>query len=363
MRLMIVRVGAMGDILHALPAVTAWRARNPGATIGWVAEPHWAPLLADTTLIDRVHLAPTREWKRRPFASSTLRSIAKLRGELRQERYDVCVDLQGSIRSAVIARMSGARRVIGADAPRERPARMFYGERVRTYAAHVIEHACALLSAIDGNPLTAQAVRLSDDPAAEIWAAEIAAEDAREFVLLVPGAGWGAKQWPADHFRELAAALGSAGYRVLINASPAVSTPGPPSLAARIAAGTGAEIVPCTLAQLIALTRRAALVIGGDTGPVHLAAALGRPVIALFGPTDPARNGPALPCSSSAGSDTVVLRSEQSRTDHRRLDVVESGLATIAPAQVIELALGRLERVTGRLAQTGGTLQEEESDG
>ena len=134
----------MGDVLHGLPAVAALRARMPECFIGWVVEPRWAALLraegatkrgAGMPLVDRVHLVPTGEWKRRPFAGATLRGIAGLRRELRAEEYDVCVDLQGSVRSAAIGWMAGARRFVGASEPREWLAREFYGERVELRGA------------------------------------------------------------------------------------------------------------------------------------------------------------------------------------------------------------------------------------
>ena len=113
-RVLIVRIGAMGDVLHAMPAVAALRQRHPEWFIGWAVDPCWQELLrsglatergAAMPLIDRCYAVPTREWNRRPFSLDTLRSIRAVRRELRGERFDLCVDTQGTIRSSVIGRL------------------------------------------------------------------------------------------------------------------------------------------------------------------------------------------------------------------------------------------------------------------
>ena len=313
--MLIVRVGAMGDVLHGLPAVAALRARMPGCFIGWAVEPRWKALLGEP-VVDKVHEVPTREWKRRPFSVATVREVLRLRREMRAEEYEVCVDLQGSVRSAVIGRMAGAKRFVGAERPRERQARILYGERVELRAEHVVGQGCELVGAGAGEELQAVRVELPRDEGAERWAEAVVEElrlppmsqnrdmghpDGAGFVLLVPGGGWGAKQWGAERYRELARGLAQAGYRVLVNGVAGGE---------EIARDGHARVLESSVAELVALTRRAALVIGGDTGPVHLAAALGRPVVALFGPTDPRRNGPYFP-----GAKVRVLRDAGSVTE------------------------------------------------
>ncbi len=156
LRVLIVRVGAMGDVLHGLPAVAALREAVPDCFIGWAIEPRWRALLrtgsakvrgAQMPIVDRVHEVQTQAWKKEPFAPATVKDVAKLRREMRGQRYDVCVDLQGSIRSAVIGKMAGARRFVGPRNPREGLARTLYGERVRLTETHVIAQACELLGA------------------------------------------------------------------------------------------------------------------------------------------------------------------------------------------------------------------------
>jgi heptosyltransferase-1 len=365
-RVLIVRIGAMGDVLHGMPAVAGLRAalaaELPGCVIGWAVEPRWAPLLQTGAgvagpLVDRVHLVKTKEWKRRPFATETVREIAALRRGLRAEQYDVCVDVQGSIKSGVIGWMAGAKRFVGPDAPRERQARLLYGERVTVAAPNVIGQACELVGDAIGRPVSGGRVELPVDVAAEAWANEallrLAEKDAvrplesggssfqgaaRGFVLIAPTAGWGAKEWGAERYGALAKGLMDAGFRVLMNKLPGSLL----SMEDEVARISGASALYSTLPQMIALTRRAALVVGGDTGPVHLAAALGRPVVALFGPTDPARNGPDFP-----GARVRVLRDAGSVTSHKRLAETEAGLAKVRVEEVLAAALAMLGERTG----------------
>ncbi len=203
-RLLIVRLGAMGDILHALPAVTALRLAHPDWQIGWVVEPRWQALLnagnkgtreqgnketrapgseinssrsampvrsSAMPVVDRLHFAPSREWKRHPLSAATRRAIGALRRELRAAEYSAVLDLQGAIRSAVIARMSGCPRRIGEASPREWPAQWLFTERVVTHGAHVIEQDVELASAVAGDALSSVDAQLPIDPEAEAWCA------------------------------------------------------------------------------------------------------------------------------------------------------------------------------------------------
>jgi heptosyltransferase-1 len=339
---LIVRLGAMGDILHALPAVTALRRAHPEWTIGWAIEPQWRALLAadvpqtcagrcpQRPLVDRIHLAPAKAWARRPLAPATLRSLLAARRELRAGEYDIAVDLQGAVRSAMLARWARPARLIGEAKPRESAARWLFSERVSTTGTHVIEQAFDVARSIAGDALAAILPDLPFDPAAASWC-ETAAPEA-PFVLLNPGAGWGAKRWPTDRYAAVAAAIADHGLAVAINASPA-ERPLAEELA-RLAGGAARVLTP-TLGQLIELTRKASLVIAGDTGPLHLASALGRPTVGIFGPTDPARNGPF-------HGEFRVLRHPGSRRDHTRRTEAEAGLLTITPEAVLEAATALL---------------------
>jgi heptosyltransferase-1 len=343
-RLLIVRLSSMGDVIHALPAATALRAALPGATIGWVIEERWAellrargypldgPLSEQKPLVDRVHLVRTKQWRRRPLAPATWTDSRSSLGEIRRTRYDVAMDFQGSIRSAVIARWSGAPKIVGFSAPRESPARWFYKSSVQAKSAHVIEQNLELVSELVSE-LTSSSVVLQTilprDPVAEIWCDRYLEEiPAKQIVLLNPGAGWGAKQWPAERYGAVARELGNDRFTLLINHGP-----GEEKLAQAVADSSGgaAQPVLCSLAQLIALTRRASLFIGGDTGPLHLAAALQVPVVAIFGPTDPARNGPF-------GTQSIVLRDPQSVTSLSHRAETEPGLLRISTGQALAAA-------------------------
>src|ERR1700753_4230395 len=150
-KLLIVRVGALGDVLHALPAAAALRAKRPDWTIDWVVDPRWAPLLVNgegqSEIVNRVHLAETKMWSAAPFSWKTLRSVAALRKELRNERYDVVVDMQGTMRSAVIGRFARAREFAGYENPREAAAAHLYRSTRRRIGTHVVEQGAALLGA------------------------------------------------------------------------------------------------------------------------------------------------------------------------------------------------------------------------
>jgi heptosyltransferase I len=339
-RLLVVRLGAMGDILHALPAVTALRQAHPAWIIDWVVEPQWQPLLAADSstgprtvrdsaqpLVDRIHLAPTKAWRKSPLSSNTFREIKTLRRALRAAGYNAVIDLQGAIRSAVVARLPGCPRVIGEAEPRERAARRLFTETVATRCAHVIEQDLELASAIAGDGLQPARPWLPVDPTAEAWAEALLPPGSSQSVLMNPGAGWGAKRWPADRYGEVAAELIRRGYQVFANAGPGEE----PLVNAIHQTAPAAIPLACTLAQLIALTRRISLAIAGDTGPLHLACALGRPVAGIYGPTDPSRNGPF-------GTRFKVLRSPESRRDHTRHPAPEAGLLTIQPGAVLRAA-------------------------
>ena len=337
-RILIVRVGAMGDVLHGMPAIAALRAAIPNAFIGWAVEPRWSPLLraqsedavsqAHLPLVDCVHHVEAKAWSKHPLSFATLGSVRSLRHALRGGDYDIAIDLQGSIRSAVIARLSSASRIVGNATPREAPARLLYTQRVAVTAAHVAEQAAEIVSAAIALSLQPQPAELPHDTVAGRWCDAILGGDTRRIVFLAPTAGWGAKQWPLAKFAAVAIACGRARLRVLVNKA------GPNDKIADglVQASDGfAEPVDCTMSQLIELLRRVSLVVAGDTGPLHLAAALGKPTVALFGPTDPARNGPF-------GAPSRVLRSAVSTTDHRRHAESEAGLASISVAEVLAAA-------------------------
>ena len=349
-RLLVVRLGAMGDILHALPAVTALRLAHPGWQMDWVVEPAWAPLLTTGSeagrrvqrgpaqpIVDAIHPASVKAWGRSPLSAKTIREIKYLRQNLRAGGYDAVLDFQGAIRSAFIGRLAGCQRVIGEAKPREQAAKWLFTERVETRGVHVIEQDLEVASAVAGDALQPMLPLLPVDPEAETWCdallgAGMDHAPARSVVLLNPGAGWGAKRWPVERYAAVAQGLAERGFSVVVNAGP-----GETELAQAIREQSSGAALPaaCTLSQLIALTRRVSLAIAGDTGPLHLACALGKPVIGIFGPTDPARNGPF---GARGWARFRVLRSAESRRDHTRRAEPEAGLLTIQPGDVLQAA-------------------------
>lgn len=339
-RLLIVRLGSMGDIIHTLPAVTALRRVFPEATLGWIVEECWAELLctlpeprsgprsARRPLVDQVHTVNTKFWRKSLFSIQTWEQIAAGLSELRAQRYQVAVDFQGAVRSALLARWSGAPVVFGTTQPRENVASMFYTRQMIARGNHVVEQNLSLAEAVARHPLEMPKLEFPHDPVAEKKCEERLQQNIGDFALLNPGAGWGAKQWPAERYGHVARRLAQDGVKSLINFGP-----GEEALMRSVESasdGTAKGIV-CSLMELIAITRRARLFIGGDTGPMHLAAALGIPVVAIFGPTNPARNGPF-------GTRSIVLRSPASPTTHSRRAQPDPGMLEITADEVVAAA-------------------------
>ncbi len=356
-RLLVVRLSAMGDVIHTLPAAAALRQAFPHATLGWLIEERWAELLCtlrhpragrrspQRPLVDCVHSVNTAGWRREPFSFNTWQQMAAGLSQLRGIQYDAAIDFQGAVRSALLGRWSGAPIVYGSAQPRENAASMFYTRNVllKTQGTHVVEQALALVGAVVSSttasasvptaiissalvptPTAEGRVEFPLDPDAENKIAGFTA-DVNDFAILNPGAGWGAKRWPVERYGQVAKELAKDGLCSLINYGP-----GEEELAVAVeAAGVGAaRKISCSISELIALTRRARLFIGGDTGPMHLAAALRIPVVAIFGPTNPARNGPF-------GTRSTVLRSASSMTDHTRRREPEQGLLEITVGEVV----------------------------
>ena len=346
-RLLIVRLSAMGDVIHTLPAAQALRDAFPQAMIGWVIEERWAELLcapgtprrgprsAQRPLADWVHPVSLTGWRKSLLTIPTMQQIAKVWNDVRAARYDVAVDLQGAIRSAVLANWSGARVVYGATEPRESPASLWYTRSVIARGTHVIQQNLSVAEAVGQRKMNVPHVEFPRDAGAERRIEQqLADATIGEFAILNPGAGWGAKRWPAERYGRVARALAGDGVRTILNYGP-----GEEDLAgaAEAASEGAARAMKYSISELIALTRRAKLFVGGDTGPLHLAAALQVPVVAIFGPTDPARNGPY-------GTRSIVLRNPASPTTHARKAQPDEGLLEISVEAVVSAAHSLLAR-------------------
>lgn len=338
--LLVVRLGAMGDVIHTLAAVCCLRTAFPQMNIGWIIEERWSELLcAAGTLLsgprspqrpiaDFVHVVDTKRWRRSLLSRQTKREARQALSEVRDQHYEVAADFQGALKSAAFVRMSQANAIFGFAHPREWPAGMFYRHKVSARGAHVIEQYHSLAEAVAGKPLIQSAAVFPRDERAEASIAKKISGLSENLVIINPGAGWGSKQWPAQRYGEIARALSLLGLFPLINFGPNEH-----SLAYEVlmASGGTAQPISCSISELITLTRRARLFIGGDTGPLHLAAALQVPVVAIFGPTDPARNGPR-------GAKNAVLRSSISKTSLSHTTAPDPGLLAISADEVLSAA-------------------------
>lgn len=305
-RFLIVRLGALGDVVHAIPVAAALRRAFPSARIDWLVSAKHREILDLVPVIDRRLVINDRG------DASGGTSLLSAIGELRRARYDVAIDLQGLLKSAVLARSSGAPRVVGFSSryARERAARLFYTDaynpgRGGLYdpreTRHVVDINLGLLAVLG---ITAPAREFPIE-AVDSEAARRAREQAGGgYALLNPGAAWPNKRWPPERLAAIATAL-RARHGLM---SVVLWGPGEEALAeAVVAAADGAAFVSpkATVADLVALARGAALMVSGDTGPTHIAAAVGTPIVGIYGPTRPARNGPMSPLDVTVSRDGV----------------------------------------------------------
>jgi heptosyltransferase-1 len=269
-----------------------------------VIKPRWAPLLAGNPFVDEII----------PY-ERTAPGIRALRSQLRRERFDVVVDLQGLIQSALIAASARSDKKVGfaRTQAREAPAALFYSTGVRTTSAHRVDQYIELATAAGASRV------VRSFPLPEGRAEGTLPEE--RFVLACPFAGWGAKQWPVENYSRLAHELARWNIKLVVN--------GPPTSAAALGRIEGAEIHLSGLDGLIHATRRASAVVGVDSGPMHLAAALSKPGVAIYGPTDPASHGPY-------GGSIHVLRDPKAVTSYKRLDKPDASMSAIPCEAVIE---------------------------
>jgi lipopolysaccharide heptosyltransferase I len=280
-RLLVVRLGSLGDLVHTLPAVSAIHRVSPRLEIDWLVDAVHQEFLGLVPILSSVVT----------LAAPTARGWLAVRRRLRARPYDAALDLQGLVKSAALARLSGARRVVGFDRAslREPAAAWLYGERVPAAACgHVIQKNLQLATTVGATTGTIEfPLRTVDSRAL----AAVQPAGSSPFALLNPGAAWPNKRWPPERFGRLARWLRDQHGL----SSVALWGPGEEPLASAIVAsssGAATMAPPTNLTDLVALSRAARLVVSGDTGPTHIAAAVGTPVVALFGPTDPLRNGP-----------------------------------------------------------------------
>jgi heptosyltransferase I len=287
-KFLIVRLGSLGDVVHAIPAAAALRHTYPAARVDWMVDPRYVELLDLVESIDtRIPVDP-RALGRGSGRGPLLRTMR----ELRRTRYDAVIDLQGLLKSAVLARAVGGRKTLGFPRAhlREPAARFLYTQAPDPGPSpHVIDKNLALLAAVGVSDLRVRfPVNIPRTPAVQSVAERFAG---RGFVLINPGAAWPNKRWPADRFGAVAAAVQrDHGLASVVLWGPGEERAGADVVAA--SAGAAALSPPTTIADIVGLARSARLMVSGDTGPLHIAAAVGTPVVALFGPTFAERNGP-----------------------------------------------------------------------
>jgi len=285
--IVVVKLSAIGDVLHAVPAAVALKRTFPAARIGWAVEGVAADVLAGHPAVDHLFRLP-RGWLTQP------RAVASLRRQLKWFAADLAIDFQGLLKSGVATWLSGAAHRIGPARPAAREyAWLAYTTPVRQAATHIVERNCELLAAVGirvPEPTFAMPRWPVSSLRMEQWVASLRLPGAP--VLLNPGAGWASKRWPVEHFAAVARALQRR------HGQPSIVVWGGTQerlAAERIVADSGGAAVmaaPTSLQDLGELCRLARLFISGDTGPLHLAAAIGTPCVGLFGPVPAARNGP-----------------------------------------------------------------------
>jgi heptosyltransferase-1 len=314
-RILIVRLSALGDIVHALPVLGRLRQAFPEAQIDWLVEENYAPTLALATGLTGRVIVRARNEVVVPDAVMFATGLGYVRAVkfLRSQRYDAALDLQGLLKSAVWSRVSGAQRVIGFDRDhlREPLAASFYTDTVIPDASgHVIRKNLSILQALHIEPGPPE-LALVPHATPELIRTIQTAGGSDGYVVINPGAAWPNKCWPPDRFAALAKLLRDrTGLHSLVTWGP---NERPLADAVSQASGGAATPAPATsVSDLAALMRSAALVISGDTGPLHIGAAVGAPIVGLFGPTRPERNGPWEP------RDEVLSRAETCVCHHKR---------------------------------------------
>jgi lipopolysaccharide heptosyltransferase I len=338
-RFLLVRLGALGDIVHAIPVAAALSRAFPSARIDWLVSAKHRDLLDLVPVIDRRLVI-----KDRGDAAAGTPLVAAIR-ELRRSRYDVVFDLQGLIKSAVLARLSGAPARVGFSSAylRERLARPFYTEvydpggggmydpRERS---HVVQMNLGLLTAIG---LTVPVPEFPIERVDTAVARAMRERAGNRYALVNPGAAWPNKRWPPARYGAVARALDERhGLKTIVSWGP-----GEEPLAQEVVReSSGAALLSprTSIADLLALIRGAALMISGDTGPTHVAAALGTPIVGIYGPTRPSRNGPWAPDDITISRDAICECHHLRRCTRDRMCLLDVEAAEVVDAVERRLA-------------------------
>jgi heptosyltransferase-1 len=346
-RFLVLRLGSLGDIVHTFPAVAALRASFPAAEIVWLTHPRWKFLVESTSLASEVWTVETRS------LSSLRESVSQVRGAT----WDAAIDYQGLWKSATLPFLGGVKRRIGfsSETIREFGVPLLYTDRLNATAIHIAEQNGELSVRAGARQLVAPVtLRVLPEHQAEVRS-QLQGLGIDRYIVLSPGGGWRSKCWPPGRFGALCRTIGnSLGLRCVVNYGP-----GEKALAIAVRAASGGAdplLYNGELGQLMALLQGGVCVVGGDTGPLHLAIALGTPAVALFGPTDPARNGPyhVVQRSAAEGKQTqlaarsggdVVLRAANTVTTHSRNDQTHPSMLAIEVDAVFDAVCRRIGAV------------------
>jgi lipopolysaccharide heptosyltransferase I len=286
MKILVIKPSSLGDVIHALPFLKSVKNTFPDARVDWVISRDLIGLIEDNPLIERIHTIDKESWKRMGNLYTSLTEILSLRKTLRTEHYDLVVDLQGLLRSGIIAHFASGSKTIGFADARE-GSRLFYDVKIPIQGiSHAVDR-CLEAARIIGAEVKTADFPLSVNVDFSRKIKELIGNN-DEYIIIAPSARWQSKRWPSAHFASLISRLtiqciviGSKDDMNLVN---------------QIMTGTTGNAVnfcgKTDLKELVALISGSRAVVSNDSGPMHIAAALEMPTIALFGPTDPGKTGP-----------------------------------------------------------------------
>ncbi len=319
-RFLVVRLGSLGDIVHTFPAVAGLRDSFPLAELIWLTHPRWVNLVASSGLASEI-------W---PVDSRDLASVRQTIAKIRAQNWNASIDYQGLWKSALLPFLAGVPKRVGFSSAsiREFGVPILYTDRVHPHSAHIADQN-GELSLLAGAKNAVGLVELRVDESDRLRVKSVLhAAGIDRYVVLSPGGGWRSKCWPAQRFGELCQKI-----RKELNVPCVINYgPGEESLAAAVKSSSGNSdpfLYDGELGPLMALLQGAQCIVGGDTGPLHLAIALGTKAVAIFGPTNPARNGPYRP-------QPFVLRDPAAATTHKRETKTNPSLLKISVAQVFD---------------------------
>ncbi len=327
-KFLVVRLSSLGDIVHTFPAVAALRETFPAVEIVWLTHPRWKLLVESSGLASEVWTIETRSW-------SSLQAMVR---KIRERKFTAAVDCQGLWKSAALPFFGSIPRRIGFSSQtiREFGVPILYTDRVRIAKTHIADQNGELSLCAGARKLVSAFTLHVESRDTKIVEQLLRGVAVNHYVVLSPGGGWASKCWPPQRFGQLSQKISQQlGLRCVLNCGP-----GEDRMISEIktASGDSSPIVwKLPLEQLMALLLNAVCIVGGDTGPLHLAVALGTPAVALFGPTDPARNGPyRVDDSHGLARRDIVLRSPRAVTSYKRGNQADPSMLDLEVDAVFE---------------------------